>query len=99
MPMTNMKSEPELEEMPGMPEPDEPAYPEGLKIELETDELDKLGVASMPALGTRVRIEAEGVVVCTSTEMTQGGTERCMSIQITDMNLSVGGSSARNLLS
>lgn len=100
MPMTNMKSEPELEEMPGEPEMDDPIYPKGLKIELETDDLDKLGMTSMPSLGTKMKIEAEVVVVCTSIEMTQGGEERCLSLQITDLNIATGASpAARTLLS
>lgn len=99
MPMTNMKKEPEVEEMPGEVEMDECVYPEGLQVELETDDLEKLGL-SVPMLNRSIKFEAEAVVSCVSAEETFGGMEYCVTLQITDMNIiSIGGAKARTLLS
>jgi hypothetical protein len=94
--MINLKSEPETEEMPGEVELDEPVYPEGLQVELESESLDKLGMAT-PSVGQRVRFEAEAIVQCVKVHETFGGQERCVTLQITDMN--IGGASVRSLLS
>lgn len=82
--MVNMKMEPEREEMPGEVEMDSPLYPEGLVIELESDQLTKLGLGA-PAIGSKLQITANAIVSCVSMEQTQGGPEWCVSLQITDM--------------
>lgn len=89
MALINMKSKPEKEEMPGAIEKDEPRYPYGLCIRLGSDELEKLGITALPAVGGKMKITAECFVESTSAYETQGnGKDQSMSLQITDMEIS-----------
>jgi hypothetical protein len=95
--MVNMKMEPEREEMPGEVEMDGPLYPEGLCIELESDQLDALKMAP-PAIGSKVQITADAVVSCVSMEQTQGGPEWCVTLQITDLEVITEATKNKTLL-
>lgn len=65
-----------------------PKYPWGLNICLNDDSLEKLGVTSLPAVGTEVTIVAKATVASTSENATEGnGTRSSMDLQITDMQL------------
>ncbi len=69
--------------------PDEngPKYPYGLTIHLCDDSIEKLGITSLPMVGTKVNIMA--VAVVTSIEQRQdskGENETSMSLQITQMD-------------
>ena len=89
MALINMKSKPEKEEMPGAIEKDEPRYPYGLQIRLGKDELEKLGINALPAVGGKMKITAECFVESTSAYETQGsGKDQSMTLQITDMEIS-----------
>lgn len=67
---------------------DGPKYPWGLNICLNNDSLEKLGVKSLPAVGTEVTIVAKALVASTSENATEGdGTRSSMDLQITDMQL------------
>ena len=67
---------------------DAPKYPWGLNICLSDDSLDKLGVKTLPAVGTEVTIVAKAIVASTSENATEGsGTRSSMDLQITDMQL------------
>lgn len=88
MPLVNMKSKPETEEMPGEIEADEPRYPYGLCIHIGKEEMEKLGIDALPKVGTQMRINAVSFVKGTSAYETQGaGQDMHIDIQITDMEI------------
>ncbi len=66
-----------------------PDYPYGTVINLDTDELDKLGIKEMPAVGTVLPITVKVMVTRVSQDAMSGprGDEerRSMALQITDM--------------
>lgn len=67
---------------------DAPKYPWGLEINLNDDSLDKLGVKTLPAVGTEVTIVAKATVSSTSERSTESdGACASMSLQITDMQV------------
>ncbi len=73
---------------------DEPRYPWGLEIRLEGDELDKLGIASMPGIGETVKINAIARITAVRLEQLQEGkTERCLTMQIEQMEAGIDGGS------
>jgi hypothetical protein len=72
---------------------DAPKYPWGLCITLNDDSLEKLGLDKLPAVETEVMIIAKAVVSRFSEYQTQGGeSERSLDLQITDMQITAGGS-------
>jgi hypothetical protein len=83
-----MQREPEREEMPGQVEMDEPRYPEGLCIKLESDDLEKLNITAAPKIGSEMMIQARVYVSEAGAVKTQGGTEAMLKLQITDMAIS-----------
>lgn len=86
MQMINMKREAEREEKPGEIEYDEPAYSYGLCISLDKDDLAKLGMNALPAVGAEMMVHAKVYVKSTSAYETQGeGKDMSVSLQITDM--------------
>ena len=89
MPMVNMKHSREEAEKYVEPEVgDEPQYPYGLCINLHADELAKLGITSLPAVGTEMTLMARVFVKSTSAYQSQGGeSNTSMDLQITDMEL------------
>lgn len=71
------------------PESDAPKYPWGLEISLNDDSLDKLGIETLPAVGTAVTIVAKATVSSTSERATESdGACASMCLQITEMQLS-----------
>lgn len=65
-----------------------PKYPWGLSLSLNGDSLDKLGVKTLPAVGTEVTIVARACVSNTSEYSTEGaGSESSMGLQITDLQI------------
>lgn len=63
-----------------------PEYPWGLCINLDDDQLAKLGLKGLPAVGAEIHIIAKGTVTSTSSNARQDGdSEASMSVQITDM--------------
>ena len=69
--------------------PSEEVYPYGLRLRLENDELEKLGLKELPEVGKVCKIEAEGIVESVSSNESKGdeGSRKCVEIQITSMNL------------
>lgn len=55
-------------------------YPYGLQINLEEDDLDKLGIADLPAVGTEIKGTFTGTV--TSTRLGATGNDRSMTVQV-----------------
>lgn len=88
MAMINMKREAEREEKPGEIEYDEPAYSYGLCINLDQEDLAKLGLNALPKVGAEMMIMAKAYVKSTSAYETQGaGKDMSVSLQITDMEI------------
>ena len=87
MAMINMKQKPEREESPGEYEYEEPMYPYGLCLHLDQDQLEKLGITSLPAVGAEMTITAKVFVKGTSAYETQGGKDMTVDLQITDMEI------------
>lgn len=87
MAMINMKQKAETEEKPGEIEMDEPKYPYGLCINLDKEQLDKLGITSLPQVGSEMTIMAKAYVKSTSAYETQGGKDMSIGLQITDMEI------------
>lgn len=70
-----------------------PVYPYGLSLQLDNDSLEKLGLATMPEVGTTVTVQAKATVTgCSANQYERDGkteTRKSCSLQITDM--AVGG--------
>lgn len=69
---------------------DPPTYPWGLTISLDDDTLAKLGITTLPTVGSVMYLQARCEVCSTSQYSNQSGEDQCMSLQITDMTLSDG---------
>ncbi|WP_254227754.1 capsid staple protein [Burkholderia gladioli] len=67
---------------------DQPAYPYGLTICLDDESLAKLGITTLPDVGTAFTLAARVEVCSTSQYQNQDGADRNLSLQITDMELS-----------
>ncbi len=96
MSMVNMKhSREEAKEYTEASAMDEPQYPYGLCINLHDDELQKLGITSLPKVGSEMTITAKVFVKSTSAYNTQKGeSEMSVDLQITDMEISPAQSSS-----
>jgi len=66
---------------------DRPEYPYGLNISLENDSLDKLSMKSLPDVGDEMTLIAKVKVVSVSSNESESGERRSISLQITDMDL------------
>lgn len=66
-----------------------PSYPYGLRIDLDSDALEKLGIGMLPDVGTVLYLDAK-VEVCNINvyDSQDGGARKSMGLQITDMSLS-----------
>ncbi len=66
---------------------DPPRYPWGLSLTLDEDSLDKLGMSALPEVGeTRHLMAAVTVTSCSSNE-SESGKHRSVTLQITEMAL------------
>lgn len=66
------------------PDPSVPTYPWGLAIRLEQSELDKLGLKTLPQVGSEVHMIAVGKVTgINSNDRSGDKPETCVAIQIT----------------
>jgi hypothetical protein len=66
---------------------DRPRYPWGLSITLDEDSLDKLGMDTMPDVGESLQLSALVDVTACSSNETDSGKRRSVSLQITDLAL------------
>lgn len=67
--------------------PDEDPYPWGLRLQLDKDSLEKLGL-TLPQVGEKVEIAAlANVTEVRSEESVEFGSERSVSLQITDLGV------------
>lgn len=90
------KKETALAEADGDYDDSAPAYPWGLQINLCADDLAKLGITDMPALGSKLTLTAVVEVTDTSANerLNRDGSvdeSKNMGLQITDMELQPGG--------
>lgn len=69
------------------PEMEENEYGYGLRICLESDQCEALGITTPPEPGTAVMLRARAVVSRTNIENDGEGPETYMTLQITDMEL------------
>lgn len=69
--------------------PTEEKYSYGLQLRLEDEELAKLGIESLPDVGTKVEVAAKGSVRSVSSNQYEDGEKkrRSVEIQITDLNI------------
>lgn len=63
----------------------EDRYPWGTRLDLNKDSLDKLGIKDLPAVGTKMMIEAKVTVIATRQTAREDDTTRSLELQITDM--------------
>ena len=71
---------------------DSPAYPWGLRLELNDESMKKLGLEELPEVGETMILHAKVVIDRVSQNDTKdGGKRQDMSLQITDMSLSESG--------
>lgn len=75
---------------PSMSEKDRPRYPWGLTLTLDTDSLDKLGIDDLPEVGESYMLVAKCDVTSCSSNMSEGGSSRSISLQLTDLALADG---------
>jgi len=70
---------------------DGPRYPWGLQLELNDEALEKLGMSSLPKVGKTCTVQAKAIVTGVRENQNQSGTNRSVSLQITDLGVSVDG--------
>jgi hypothetical protein len=76
---------------------DAPEYPWGVRLQLSDEELEKLGIDTLPAIESEVLVYAKAMVVSTSVEDSAGGPARkSLSLQITDLCLEAPGASKKS---
>lgn len=73
-------------------------YAYGLRISLDSRELEKLGIDTLPKAGARMTIEAVCEVIETSTNSRDGKDEQRMSLQIQKLAISKGGDSIEDAI-
>lgn len=96
--MISMKltpAEAKSETMLGDSDDDLPQYPYGLTVNLCDDELAKLGITELPAVGTVMQLTALVEVCSISQYENQDGADKSMNLQITDMELAAGNGAAK----
>ncbi len=89
--MVNMKIDPKAreEKYSESVAVDRPMYPYGLEIRLDNEALDKLHLSEMPEVGSAMTLIAKvDVTSCAMNESKDGGKNRSLSLQITDLGLS-----------
>lgn len=65
-----------------------PKYPWGLSLDLNNQVLEKLGITSLPTVGSEMTLTATVKVTRISAYEEQDGAEQCLGLQITAMDLS-----------
>jgi hypothetical protein len=66
-------------------QPEVPEYPYGLRLHLEKESLDQLGLETLPNLGAEIVIQAKVKVCGVSESKDMYGERRSLELQITDM--------------
>jgi hypothetical protein len=85
MKFTKAEAKAEAKEMTSAKPPD---YPWGLAIRLEKEELDKLGIKTLPQIGSEVHFAAVAMVTGINHSARQGQDEEtCLALQITMLSV------------
>lgn len=67
---------------------EEPEFPWGLRVDLDNESLDKLGIKDLPKVGEKMTLVAKVEVIRVSeSDSVSGEPRRDMELQITDMEL------------
>lgn len=74
---------------PTVSDSEAPKYPYGLNLDCNSDTLEKLGITKLPAVGEEVAITAVAKVTRISAYEEQDGSEQCMGLQITLMEVDI----------
>lgn len=69
---------------------DQERYPYGLRLDLNNDTLEKLGMTKLPSVGTVLMFEAKAKVVGSRQSATEGSENRSIELQITHIDLEEG---------
>lgn len=89
--MVDMKRSPNAKSTEMATDYEEPQYPYGLCLTLGKDELEKLGMTTLPDVGAKMNVMAMGYVKSTSAYETQDdGKSMSVEIQLTDLEISPG---------
>ena len=64
-----------------------PRFPHGLTLHLNEDVLEKLGIDSLPEIGSEMIVVGVGVVESASQHKRQGSDDRSVNIQLTDIDV------------
>lgn len=76
-----------MTEPSSLAEGDRPRYPWGLSVNLDKDSLEKLEIDDLPKVGESYLLVAMVDVVGVSSNESEGGSNKSVSLQITDMCL------------
>tara|TARA_R100001143_G_C3360997_1_gene135673 strand:- start:6661 stop:6987 length:327 start_codon:yes stop_codon:yes gene_type:complete len=89
MKLVDMKqSAAEVEKVCEAPCEDQPKYPWGLEIRLNNESLKKLGIKELPAVGTKMKVTAMGVVESArESKRRKGRSDRSVEIQIEKLHV------------
>lgn len=74
------------ESMDAVPESAD-SYPWGLRLNLDKETLDKLGIDGLPGVGDKVLVAARATVVGVSQHESEGHDSRSVELQITDLGI------------
>jgi len=66
---------------------DQERYPYGLRLDLNNDTLEKLGIDKLPSVGTVLMFEAKAKVVGSRQSATEGSENRSIELQITHIDM------------
>jgi hypothetical protein len=69
-----------------------PSYPYGLRITLEDKAIEKLGLSSLPKVGSTLTLSAKVEVTAASVREGENGKQRDLTLQITDLAIEDEGS-------
>lgn len=69
---------------------EQPDYPWGLRLNLGDEEVEALGLKTLPSAGALLQLAGIGKVMGVREEEVEGKTKRTLEIQITDLGLQVG---------
>lgn len=89
MKLIDMKNDPEEMKEESAPSAlaEAPAYPYGLRVTLNDDSLEKLGIMTLPAIGKRMMMTCIVEVRNTGAYKTSDGAESNMELQIVGLSL------------
>lgn len=64
-----------------------PDYPYGIRLQLDSGSLDKLGMSKLPKVGAKVMVHAMGVVTSVSQHESKNNDSRNVEIQLQEMGV------------